>query len=58
LFNGGIKTANTAQECPNVSPFFHQAGRFTKFIDEAIKDGDISILPDQLKIKPGFELML
>jgi len=58
LFNGGIKTANKAQDCPNVSPFFYQAARFTKLIDEAIREGDISILPNQLKINPNFELML
>lgn len=58
LFNGDIKTADTAQECPNVSPFFHQATRFTKLIDEAIRDGDISIHPQELKINPKFDLML
>ncbi|MBS9525842.1 hypothetical protein KI659_17610 [Litoribacter alkaliphilus] len=57
LFNGDIKTANTAQECPNVSPFFYQAEKFTRLIDQAIQEGDIEILPNQLRIEPGFELM-
>lgn len=58
LFNGGIKTTDKALECPQVSPFFRQAEKLTKMIDEAIKEGDIRILSDELKIKPKFELML
>lgn len=30
LYNGGIKTARTAQDCPNVSRHFHNAQRWTK----------------------------
>jgi hypothetical protein len=32
LFNGGIKTTNKAQDCPNVGPYFRQANRFAKAI--------------------------
>lgn len=30
LYNGGIKTARTAQDCPNVSRHFYNAQRWTK----------------------------
>ena len=38
LFNGGIKTANKAQDCPNVGPKFRMAQLFAKKIDEKIRD--------------------
>ncbi len=41
LFNGGVKTAETAQQCPNVKPHFDLANRLAEAIDEAIKDREI-----------------
>ncbi len=58
LFNGGIKTTDKALDCPTVSPFFRQAEKLTKLIDEAIKEGNLTLLSGELKIKPGFEIML
>lgn len=58
LFNGDIKTARTAQQCPRVAPFFYQAGQLTKLIDEGIKDRDIVIIENKLVIHPKFELIL
>lgn len=41
LFNGGEKTAQTAQACDNVWPHFLLANKLTQVIDKAIQDGDI-----------------
>ena len=38
LFNGGIKTTNKAQDCPNVGPKFRMAQLFAKKIDEKIRE--------------------
>lgn len=43
IFNGGIKTANLAQDCPNVKKYFRQANQLTKAIDNLIVDGDLKI---------------
>lgn len=43
LFNGGIKTAATAQECPNVSKFFYEANLLCKAIEEALKEKVLEI---------------
>jgi len=42
LFNGGIKTTDKAQQCPNVGPYFKQANRFTLQLDQLLKDGEIN----------------
>jgi hypothetical protein len=34
LFNGGIKTSNNAQDCPNVSSHFYNAQSWTKQLTE------------------------
>ncbi len=41
LFSGDIKTANHAQDCPNVKSHFLLANRLTKAIDQAFRDKDI-----------------
>ncbi|RKE92334.1 hypothetical protein [Ichthyenterobacterium magnum] len=41
LFSGGLKTADTPQECPNVKPHFKLANKLTVIIDEAFKNKDI-----------------
>jgi hypothetical protein len=46
LFNGGVKTARTAQDCPNVSPHFYMANRFAKGINRDIIKDIIRISPD------------
>lgn len=46
LFNGGVKTAATAQDCPNVRPHFFLANKLTKAISQAQVDGDISLDPE------------
>lgn len=43
LYNGALKTANTAQECDNVRPHFLLANKLSKAIDKAIEEGDIEI---------------
>lgn len=39
LFNGDIKTAETAQECDNVRPHFKLANELTNVLDKAIGNG-------------------
>ncbi|MFZ5939677.1 MAG: hypothetical protein ACOYXB_03805 [Bacteroidota bacterium] len=41
LFNGGIKTKNKAQDCPNVSGYFRQANKFSKQINELFAQKEI-----------------
>jgi hypothetical protein len=41
LFNGDIKTAETAQECGNVKPHFELANKLTTLIDKAIIQREI-----------------
>jgi hypothetical protein len=41
LFNGDIKTAQYAQDCPNVKTHFKLANQLTKAIDKAFKEKDI-----------------
>jgi hypothetical protein len=60
LFGGGVKTASTAQDCPNVGPHFRLANKLTYAIDQAIKDKDLTYDPetDDLILPPGFNLMI
>ena len=43
LFNGGIKTTDKAQKCPNVSPYFRRANQLGSKIDQLIKGGELSL---------------
>lgn len=38
LFSGDVKTANTAQDCPNVRNHFQQANALSKCLDEHFRD--------------------
>ena len=48
LFNGGLKTANNPENCPNVAPHFRNAQIFCKRIEEKLKDRDFLIMPKDL----------
>lgn len=58
LFNGGIKTTRTAQDCPNVGPHFKLANLFASKIERLIitreltysSDGKFLNIPDDLEI--------
>jgi hypothetical protein len=43
LFSGGLKTADTAQKCPNVRPHFLLANRLSKAIQRLIIEKEIQI---------------
>lgn len=45
LFNGGVKSkeAKTAQECSIVKPYFDQANKLVKKIDELIREREIEV---------------
>lgn len=47
LFNGGIKTTQKAQDCPNVSKYFNQANRLAAAIDKLLMEGEICWNEDQ-----------
>lgn len=59
LFNGGLKTAETAQQCANVRPHFRLANQLTKLIDKGILDKDIKWNEDctDISIEEDFCLM-
>ncbi|MBK8042869.1 MAG: hypothetical protein IPK21_09490 [Haliscomenobacter sp.] len=42
LLNGGEKTTRQAQECPNVKPYFIEAQKIAKAIDQALIDREIA----------------
>ncbi len=60
LFNGGVKTAATAQNCPNVKPYFVQANRLAGGIDENLQSGELRITDNgtRLTYPQNFELVL
>lgn len=60
LFNGGLKTADKAQNCPNVRLYFHQANRLAISIDQCLQSGEIgwNTAKTQLIIASNFELEL
>jgi hypothetical protein len=58
LFGGGIKTADKAQDCPNVGSHFKLANKLAEAIDEAIKQGDIDLLDDDLAYDDDLEMMI
>lgn len=41
LFNGGIKTTDKAQDCPNVGAYFKQANQLASKIDQFVSSGEI-----------------
>ncbi len=50
LFNGGIKTADNAKDCPNVGPYIKQANELVKKIDELLINKEISWNKNQTDI--------
>ena len=42
LFNGGIKTTDKAQDCPNVSQYFKQANNIVKKLNELFYENELS----------------
>lgn len=59
LFNGGEKTAQTAQECDNVRSHFLLANKLSRVIDQAIQNGEIQIDGHgDLKFNPSLILEL
>lgn len=60
LFSGGVKTADTAQDCPVVAPHFRLAQKLCMAIQEAIRNRDISLINEEteLHIPEGFEIIL
>jgi hypothetical protein len=48
LFNGGLKTANNPENCPNVAPHFRNAQIFCRQIEEKLKDRNFLIVDKNL----------
>lgn len=59
LFSGAVKTADSAQDCDQVRPYFQQANQICKAIQEAIRDGELREgAPGELLFDDDFELNL
>ncbi len=58
LFNGDLKTATRAQDCPNVKQHFRLANTLTELLDEAFKNGTIQWNEDytDIIVDDGFQL--
>jgi hypothetical protein len=50
LFNGGIKTTQKAQDCPNVALFFNHANQLTKAINTLFQEKEIKWNKDHTDI--------
>jgi len=60
LFNGGIKTTDKAQDCPNVSSYFRQANKLADEINKRFISGDITWNSDLTDIifEPNLDIEL
>lgn len=58
LFSGGLKTADTPQECPNVKPHFELANKLTVLIDEAFKNRELIWVDEFTDIDYSDDLIL
>lgn len=60
LFNGGEKTADTAQNCPKVKPHFDRANRLAAAIDESLRCGELRKVDGETRLEypQNFELEL
>jgi hypothetical protein len=61
LLNGGIKTpVHDARDCPNVGPYFKQANKIVKKLDQLFRDRSITWNSDQTDIDfdPELEIEL
>ncbi len=56
LFNGGIKTTNRAQDCPNVREDFRIANILSKKITNAIINKEIEVSEDDILYDDDFEI--
>ena len=56
VFNGGEKTTQKAQDCPNVAKHFHKANKLSAILWDEIEDGNIIINEkDQLEISDNYK---
>lgn len=58
LLSGALKTADTAQKCPNVKPHFELANKLTTVIDNAFKEKEIIWTNDGTDIEYSNDLIL
>lgn len=58
LFHGDVKTADKAQNCPNVKPHFKLANKLTKVIDKCFRTGEIKWNENQTDIEFESDLEL
>jgi len=59
VFNGGVKTAQKAQDCPNVKEHFQHANLLSEKIWDSFDNGEISFDDrDRLVIQEDFKLYL
>lgn len=58
LLSGDLKTADTAQNCPNVKPHFILANQLSVSIDNAFKENEITWINDNTNIDYSDDLTL
>lgn len=58
LFNGGIKTTQSAQESPGLKKYFDQGNKLSKIITQKIKDQEIEIEGKVIKNLESIEIEL
>jgi len=56
--NGGLKTMDLAQDCPNVSYIFHQSNKIAEYLFSMIEYEEIEISGKEIKVKEPLELKL
>lgn len=56
IFNGCEKTAQVVKNCRNCSMIFREANQFARKIQQAIRDGDITVESDRLIFEHDFIL--
>ena len=57
LFDGDLKTANKAQDCPNVRGYFNLANKLAESIDKAIIERDIDLLENDIAYDENLEII-
>lgn len=58
LFDGDVKTADAAQDCPNVWPHFRMANKLAQAIDDCFHQGDMEWNDDRTDIVYDEEFLL
>lgn len=56
LLNGGLKTKQNPEECPNCRKHFRFANAIARQLDEAIREGNIALRGKEIQMDDDFEM--